>query len=308
LVHGVPTHVSHISLTHEGNGIRFIAGENGGAPRFEVIEADGTPLGNDQDLANAYEKLGKKPPEWLEKALHGDAAAGHDAALPGHTATPDVGHTEVPIHDHEVSGVADKTPDYVGHYNEAGDYNAALGEHGYEANTEAHVTMPSVEHTAPTGEISLESIPTPEDILQGQEMVADLNYQFDIMPLLNQENIVRGLGPVHDRLDQALASGQEFSNRSEMIETRDMIERMQRTMLETERAFRDKLYGLGFRKPGEYERIFGQNKISVKTLLENAESSHDNRIERLAKLVLKQKPNNREKMVDVTTFLKSRFR
>ncbi|MDP3975001.1 MAG: hypothetical protein Q8P88_01800 [Candidatus Jorgensenbacteria bacterium] len=64
-------HISKVGLSYEGNEVKFIPGEGGKAPRFEVIQGTGKAMGTDADLYDRYGKLGKKPPEWLQKSVLG---------------------------------------------------------------------------------------------------------------------------------------------------------------------------------------------------------------------------------------------
>lgn len=311
-IHGEPMHISHAALVHEGNGIRFVAGENGGAPRFEVVEADGPEIGSDQDLLARYHELGKKPPEWLEKAVHAGTGGHHDLAPDGH---------EVPAPDHDAAGdnVAantDKIPNYSDHYSEAGDYNTALEKAGYTTDYEPHlasaVTGSGVQHFEGAGDITSKTVEnlSPESIAEVNYWVEYTDHTFNDLPLSEQEGVINGLTGVHEHLEKLLENGQTLTDESrlEAIETQSMIEHMRQTLLETEQAFKDKLYGFGFKKAGEYERIFGGKKVSVKSLLNEAEKTHDDRFEKLAKFINGLKPSRKEQLLDVTGFLKSRFR
>lgn len=68
---GENIHISKVGLSYEGNEVKFIPGEGGKAPRFEVVRGTGKAMGTDTDLYNRYGKLGKKPPEWLQKSVLG---------------------------------------------------------------------------------------------------------------------------------------------------------------------------------------------------------------------------------------------
>lgn len=84
-INGENVHISKVGLSYEGNEVKFVPGENGKAPRFEVVQGTGKAMGTDTDLYNRYGALGKKQPEWLQKSVLGiteSEAASASEALP----------------------------------------------------------------------------------------------------------------------------------------------------------------------------------------------------------------------------------
>lgn len=70
-INGEDVHISKVGLSYEGNEVRFVPGEGGKAPHFEVLQGTGKAMGTDTDLYNRYGALGKKQPEWLQKSVLG---------------------------------------------------------------------------------------------------------------------------------------------------------------------------------------------------------------------------------------------
>jgi len=68
---GTTVHISELGLTHAGDQFVYISEVEGVPAHFEVIDyADDTfHIGDNQDLADAFEAEGKEVPEWLEETL-----------------------------------------------------------------------------------------------------------------------------------------------------------------------------------------------------------------------------------------------
>lgn len=68
-IRGVKVPISEVELVHSGDQVVYAPGAGGAPGHFEIIDypKDRFSLGTGEDLYKIYEKIGKEPPEWLEK-------------------------------------------------------------------------------------------------------------------------------------------------------------------------------------------------------------------------------------------------